>query len=85
MRVPFPLRLQRRRGLLIYQLVLILIGIVILILVLLYIARRHQIGAASEAAARAPAAELIVNEASLAGTPRTRQPFADQAETSSPG
>lgn len=44
MRPPFPLRLQNRRGLLVYQLVLILIAIIILILVLLYIARRDQTG-----------------------------------------
>jgi hypothetical protein len=51
MRLPFPLRLECRRGLLVYQLVLILLGIIILILVLLYIARRNQ------TAAPAPAAE----------------------------
>jgi hypothetical protein len=45
MRLPFALRLNNRRGLLVYQLVLVLIGIIILILVLLYIARRNQIGA----------------------------------------
>jgi hypothetical protein len=45
MRLPFPLRLHNRRGLLVYQLVLVLIGIIILILVLLYVARRNQIGA----------------------------------------
>jgi hypothetical protein len=44
MRLPFPLRLHSRRGLLVYQLVLILIGIIILVLVLLYVARRDQIG-----------------------------------------
>jgi hypothetical protein len=49
MRLPFPLRLHNRRGLLVYQLVLILIGIIILILVLLYIARRNQIGASPAA------------------------------------
>jgi hypothetical protein len=49
MRLPFPLRLNNRRGLLVYQLVLILIGIIILILVLLYIARRNQIGASPAA------------------------------------
>ncbi len=44
MRFPFPLRLHNRRGLLVYQLVLVLIGIIILVLVLLYIARRNKIG-----------------------------------------
>jgi hypothetical protein len=44
MRFPFPPRLHNRRGLLVYQLVLVLIGIIILIIVLLYIARRNQIG-----------------------------------------
>jgi hypothetical protein len=47
MRLPFPLRLQSRRGLLVYQLVLILIAIIILILVLFYVARRNQIGTTS--------------------------------------
>jgi hypothetical protein len=44
MRLPFPLRLHNRRGLLVYQLVLILIALIVLILVLLYIARRNQLG-----------------------------------------
>jgi hypothetical protein len=59
MRLPFPLRLERRRGLLVYQLVLILIGIIILILVLLYIARRHQIGTTAPAADTTAAVSAI--------------------------
>lgn len=38
--LPFPLHLRVRRGLLVYQLVLILVGIIILILALFYVARR---------------------------------------------
>lgn len=63
MRLPFPLRLERRRGLLVYQLVLILLGIIILILVLLYIARRNQ------TAAPAPAAEHTSTSESFARPP----------------
>jgi hypothetical protein len=59
MRLPFPLRLERRRGLLVYQLVLILIGIIILILVLLYIARRHQIGTTRPAAETSTEVSLL--------------------------
>ena len=50
MKLPYPLRLHPRRGLLVYQLVLILVAIIILILVLLYVARRHQIGTTAPAA-----------------------------------
>jgi len=59
MRLPFPLRLQRRRGLLVYQLVLILIAVIILILVLLYFARRNQIGTAAPAADTTAAVSAI--------------------------
>jgi hypothetical protein len=67
MTLPFPLRLGRRRGLLVYQLALILIGIVILVLVLLYIARRHQIGTAAPAAER-----TIANQSVAQGATSTR-------------
>ena len=59
MRLPFSLRLQRRRGLLVYQLVLILIAVIILILVLLYFARRNQIGTAAPAADTTAAVSAI--------------------------
>lgn len=49
MKIPFPLRLHARRGLLVYQLALILIAVIILILVLLYFARRNQTGTTSPA------------------------------------
>lgn len=74
MRLPFPLRLNNRRGLLVYQLVLILIAIIILILVLLYVARRNQIGAADPAAARVPPHKLVAQysgHAASLGRPRS--------------
>ena len=59
MRLPFPLRLHSRRGLLVYQLVLILIGVIILVLVLLYIARGNQVGTSAPAADSTTAATAI--------------------------
>lgn len=68
MRHPFAFR--TRRGLVVYQLVLILLAIVILILALLYISRRNQaapgapadttstVGMLYEAGARLPGAQL---------------------------
>lgn len=67
MRLPFPPRLERRRGLLVYQLVLILIGIIILILVLLYVARRHQIGTTAPAADTTAALSAIHPPATVIG------------------
>jgi hypothetical protein len=58
MRLPFPVRLHSRRGLLVYQLVLILIGIIILVLALLYVARRNQIGTTSPTPAADTTAEV---------------------------
>jgi hypothetical protein len=60
MRLPFPLRLHNRRGLLVYQLVLILIAIIILILVLLYVARRNQMGTSTTSAYRSPSGPTML-------------------------
>lgn len=70
MRLPLPLRLHPRRGLLVYQLVLILIAIIILILVLLYIARRHQTGTTASAPARVAAPELVAIQPGANSRPR---------------
>jgi uncharacterized membrane protein len=58
MRLPFPLLLRARRGLLVYQLVLILLVIIILIVVLFFVARRHQPGVTSPAADTSAAAGM---------------------------
>jgi hypothetical protein len=84
MRLPFPLRLERRRGLLVYQLVLILIGIIILILVLLYIARRHQIGASGSSAERVPRQTIFAQRPGSFGAPLSWVRCTSQSERSRP-
>jgi hypothetical protein len=60
MRLPLSLRLNNRRGLLVYQLVIILIAIIILIVVLLYVARRNQLGTSSTSAYRSPSGPTML-------------------------